>query len=87
MQTLGQKESTVGKLCWHVHHDELVEYDEAWAEYDEAREKYAEVREKCDVLWADGALLKHMPGLVRLHKEQCPNCPWDGKTIFPPVKK
>lgn len=25
--------------------------------------------------------------IERLHKNQCPNCPWDGDTIFPKPKK
>ena len=30
----------------------------------------------------DRALAKHMPDLITLHAELCPNCPWDGETIF-----
>ncbi len=29
------------------------------------------------------ALNNNMPAIIALHKEECPNCPWDGKTIFP----
>lgn len=29
------------------------------------------------------ALRKHMPEIEKLHAKECPNCPWDGKTIFP----
>ena len=28
-------------------------------------------------------LKKAMPALVKLHKVECPNCPWNGTTIFP----
>ena len=27
--------------------------------------------------------IKHMEFLEELHKELCPDCPWDGQTIFP----
>lgn len=27
--------------------------------------------------------LKYTKELTVLHKKECPNCPWDGKTIFP----
>src|SRR3989339_649441 len=29
------------------------------------------------------ALRKNMPAIEALHKKECHNCPWDGKTIFP----
>ena len=48
-----------------------AEHDKAYAEYDKA---YAEFNK---------VLFKHKEELEKLHNEQCPNCPWDGKTIFP----
>ncbi len=44
----------------------------AWAAYDKAGAAYDK---------AFG------PQLIALHKELCPNCSWNGKTIFPEVKK
>jgi len=29
----------------------------------------------------------YYPQMVELHKELCPDCPWDGETIFPQEKK
>jgi len=29
------------------------------------------------------ALIANMPAIEALHAKECPNCPWDGKTIFP----
>ena len=29
------------------------------------------------------AYIASMPEIELLHKSECPNCPWDGKTIFP----
>jgi len=38
--------------------------------YDEAWETYHEVLKVCE------------PELIKLHEELCPNCPWNGSTIF-----
>ncbi len=32
-------------------------------------------------------LVAHREELETLHAKECPDCPWDGKTIFPEVKK
>ena len=45
-------------------------YDEAWDVYDKTRDAY------------DKALAKHLPYLEELHKELCPDCPFDNGTIF-----
>ena len=45
--------------------------DEAWQAYDEAWRAY------------DEAWRAHMPEIEALHAIECPDCPWDGKTIFP----
>jgi len=46
---------------------------------------------KCKALYEDyeakrkalaKAVERHMPELVALHAELCPDCPWDGRTIF-----
>jgi hypothetical protein len=29
------------------------------------------------------AIIKHLPEIELLHKQECKNCPWDGHTIFP----
>lgn len=31
----------------------------------------------------DRALKDHQAEIVTLHAEECPGCPWDGRTIFP----
>ena len=45
--------------------------DEAYAKWDEAYAKWDEANAKC------------LPEIEKLHKEECPNCPWNGETIFP----
>jgi hypothetical protein len=46
-------------------------YDEAWKALDEARKAWEE------------ALQRNKGVIEELHRKECPNCPWDGKTIFP----
>ena len=48
-----------------------AEADKAWAEVDKARAEYIKAR------------AEYATQLGALHRELCPNCPWDGKTIFP----
>ena len=45
--------------------------DKPWVDYDEARATYVKAWTTC------------MPEILRLHAEECPDCPWDGETIFP----
>ena len=52
-------------------------YYKAQEAYYKAREAYYKAREAYDKA---GAALA--PEIEALHKELCPDCPWDGKTIF-----
>jgi len=45
--------------------------DKAWEAYGKAWEAYGKERKAC------------LPEIEKLHKELCPDCPWNGKTIFP----
>jgi len=45
-------------------------YNAAWAEYDAARARY------------DAAGAEYTPEIEALHLQECPNCPWNGETIF-----
>lgn len=40
---------------------------------------------KANLQAMDAAMERHMPELIALHDRLCPNCPWDGRTIFPQV--
>ena len=44
--------------------------DKAWAAYVESQAAYDKAQAACE------------PEIQALHAELCPNCPWDGKTIF-----
>jgi hypothetical protein len=57
-------------------------YQEARAAYEKAYEKTWAASDKALAAYEEAwvALEKDM---IPLHAEQCPDCPWDGKTIFP----
>ena len=67
-------------------------FDKAWDAYskardafDKARDAYAKASDAFDNAWnAYGkAINGAMPDILKLHAKECPNCPWDGHTIFP----
>ena len=64
----------------------------AWGKADAAWDKAYAAWGKADAAWgkADAAWGKayadHMPAILKLHAKECPNCPWDGTTIFPAKK-
>jgi DNA repair exonuclease SbcCD ATPase subunit len=66
--------------------------DQAWTAYaqvrtalDQARTAYAQVRTALDQARAalDQALRDHAAEIEALHWAECPDCPWNGETIFP----
>lgn len=52
-------------------------FDKAREAYDKAGKAYYKARGAFDK-----AVFTALPLLEELHRELCPNCPWDGKTIF-----
>ena len=73
---------------WHVHHEVLVEQ---LTEPLRARINYIKTNKPKEEIETRLRLLKPVLGKIpttekgweRLHKKECKNCPWDGKTIFP----
>lgn len=59
--------------------------DEAWLAYVEARRAYNEARRAYNEAYRayDDVYRQCMPEIEALHREECPDCPWDGRTIFP----
>ena len=53
-----------------AYHKAEEAYDKAWEAYDKAWEAYNEV------------LIKNKKYIEELHNKECPDCPWDGKSIF-----
>ena len=63
------------------------EADAKWREaYAKRREADAKRREADAKRREADAKLQADPAVLALHKVQCPDCPWDGKTIFPKAK-
>ena len=67
------------------------EFVEAWQEYNEARQKddealqkYYEARQKHNEAWHEYIKVckKYESQILALHEKECPNCSWNGKTIF-----
>jgi len=54
---------------------------EAWYAYLKAGNAY----DKLSAAWRtyDKALADHKDKIEALHAKECPNCPWNGETIFP----
>ena len=62
-------------------------YDKAREAYDKAMEAYYKAREARDKASKayDKAMEACTPQIEKLHKEEHPDCPWNGKTIFSEV--
>ena len=52
-------------------------YDKAKVAYGKADVVYGKASVAYDKAWADTA-----PEIEALHRQECPDCPWDGNTIF-----
>ena len=50
------------------------------ADFVALRAKGDALRAKGKALWDKGDAL---PSILALHAQECPDCPWDGQTIFP----
>ena len=67
-------------------------YDKLWAAYYKARAAYNKAGATYDKARADvnkawkaynKTIADNLPAIMALHDKECPNCPWDGETIFP----
>jgi len=56
-------------------------YYKAREAYDKAEEACDKAREDCNKAW-ETYFRANKEALEKLHSELCPNCPWDGKSIF-----
>ena len=63
----------------------LAGWAKARAELAKACTGWVKARTKWDRAYTkwDRALAGFMPELEEMHRRECPNCPWDGRTIFP----
>jgi len=60
-------------------------YNELFAVYCKMKSNYHEMRVACDEAWSayENTMAVHRPEIEALHAKECPDCPWDGKTILP----
>ena len=67
-------------------------YNKARAAYDKASDACDKASDAYNKAWdarnkardaCDKAISEHQDTLNKLHEELCPDCPWDGHTIFP----
>lgn len=66
---------------------------EAWEAAWETAWKAREAREALEAVWEaawkawKAAYKTHKAEIERLHAKECPDCPWDGKSIFPETEE
>lgn len=72
-----------------AHHKTSMTLDEAnKARYEACRAHYEASKTCCEASKAlDEAIMRNLPAIEALHKQECPNCPWNGTTIFPSVSQ
>ena len=64
--------------AWQALNKARQAYYETQQAYNEASQAYNRARQALDE-----ALHKNMSAIEALHREECHDCPWNGKTIFP----
>ena len=64
--------------AWQAYYETQQAYYETQQAYNEASQAYNRARQALDE-----ALHKNMSAIEALHREECHDCPWNGKTIFP----
>jgi hypothetical protein len=71
--------------AWLAYDEASRAYEEAWLAYEEAWLACEEARRAYHEVWLayDDARGAHKTEIEALHAQECPDCPWDGKTIFP----
>jgi len=55
-----------------------AKWEKVYVNWEEAHAKWRENHAKWEETYA-----KYLPQIEALHKEECPDCPWNGATIFP----
>jgi multidrug resistance efflux pump len=60
-----------------------AEWNKACAELDKARAEWDKARAELHKAHAEWYKARAAPSVLKLHAKECPNCPWNGETIFP----
>lgn len=70
--------------AWESYDKARKAYDKAKEVRDKAWEALIKAREACDKAWEayNKAVEASKEQIEALHRKECPNCPWNGKTIF-----
>ena len=58
--------------------------DAVWGKKVAAQRKVDAAWAKLDAVWGDPDVVEY---IKKLHEQECPNCSWDGETIFPKKKR
>jgi hypothetical protein len=70
-----------GAACdkaWAAYYKARAAYNKAWDAYYKAQDAYDKAGDACCK-----AICDNQAEIEALHAKECPDCPWDGKTIFP----
>jgi len=65
----------------------LPELAKAYAEWAKAYAKWVKADAELAKAYAEWAKAYAAPSVLALHAKECPNCPWNGETIFPPAEQ
>ena len=72
--------------AWSQADAALSQAHAAWSQADAAWSQADEAWRKADAALSS-AIIDNHSAIEALHREECPDCPWDGQTIFPIVDK
>ena len=64
-------------------------FGQAWAAYNQTKATYGPAKpgpRMAEPSTYDQAYMACLPAIEALHAQECPECPWDGRTIFPQEK-
>ena len=70
--------------AWQKYYEAWQKYYETWQKYYETWQKHVEARQKYYEAWQKYVKVykKYESQILALHEKECPNCSWNGKTIF-----
>ena len=71
--------------AWDAYLKARVAYNKAWKAHYKGWKAYDKAQKAWERAWKAyyKALAAHKDEIEALHAKECPNCSWDGKTIFP----
>ena len=72
-------------MAWKAYEEAGEASRKAWKAYNEASKAYEKARKTYNEAWKayNEAVKACQEEIKILHDIECPNCPWNGETIFP----